>query len=48
MTEKFIIKAQVRDERGKNEMSRLRRAGGVPMVVYGIKGESIAVKAQLS
>lgn len=47
MAEKFVIKAEVRDERGKNEVGRLRRAGGVPMVLYGNRGESIAVKAAL-
>jgi large subunit ribosomal protein L25 len=48
MSEKFVIKAEVRDERGKNEMGRLRRSGGLPMVVYGNAGEAIAVKARLS
>lgn len=47
MSEKFTINAKIRDGRGKNDTGRLRRAGKVPMVVYGKGGESVAVVAEL-
>jgi large subunit ribosomal protein L25 len=34
-TEKFNVKAQGRDGRGKNEARRLRKSGSIPAVVYG-------------
>lgn len=35
MAEKFTIKAEIRDTRGKNESRRLRAEGKVPVSVYG-------------
>jgi large subunit ribosomal protein L25 len=48
MADKFVIKAEKRDSRGKNEARRLRSAGKVPAIVYGGKGESLAIAAELS
>jgi large subunit ribosomal protein L25 len=47
MAEKIVIKADKRDERGKNEMRRLRADGKVPVVVYGGGTESLAAVAEL-
>jgi large subunit ribosomal protein L25 len=47
MSVKFTVNAKLRDGRGKNDTGRLRRAGKVPMVVYGKGGESFAVVAEL-
>jgi large subunit ribosomal protein L25 len=48
MAEKFVIKAQARDLRGKNAARRLRAEGKIPVVVYGGEGESVAAAANLS
>ena len=37
------ITAKTRDERGKNAMRRIRREGLIPAVVYGGKGDNVAV-----
>lgn len=47
MAEKFVIKAEKRDTRGKNEARRLRAAGKIPVVVYGGGTESLAATAEL-
>lgn len=47
MAEKFVIKAEKRDTRGKNEARRLRAAGRIPVVVYGGGTESLAATAEL-
>jgi large subunit ribosomal protein L25 len=47
MAEKIIIKAEKRDEQGKNVNRRLRAAGKVPVVVYGGGSESLAAMAEL-
>lgn len=47
MAEQFVVKAEVRDTRGKNENRRLRVAGRIPAVVYGAGFESMAVSAEL-
>lgn len=47
MAEKFIIKAEKRETRGKNENRRLRVAGKIPVVVYGGGSESLAATAEL-
>src|SRR6516162_10637225 len=39
----IVVNAKTRDDRGKNAARRLRREGFVPGVVYGGKGENIAV-----
>jgi large subunit ribosomal protein L25 len=44
----FVINAQLREGRGKNDTRRARAAGQVPMVVYGKGGESVAVTAALA
>lgn len=48
MAEKVTIKAEKREERGKNHSRRLRAEGKIPVVVYGGGGESVAVTADLS
>jgi large subunit ribosomal protein L25 len=47
MAEKIVVKAEKRDERGKNVNRRLRNSGKVPVVVYGGGGESVAAAASL-
>jgi large subunit ribosomal protein L25 len=47
MAEKIVVKAEKREDRGKNVNRRLRAAGKVPVVVYGGGGESVAVAAEL-
>src|SRR5438128_6397486 len=47
MAEKVVIKAEKRDERGKNEMRRLRAVGKLPVVVYGGGSKSLAAVAEL-
>ena len=48
MAEKFVIKAEKRETRGKNEARRLRVSGMIPVVVYGGGSESLAASASLS
>lgn len=48
MADKFVVNAQVRGERGKNDARRLRVEGKVPVVVYGGGSESVAAAASLS
>lgn len=48
MAEKFVIKAEKRETRGKNEARRMRAAGKVPVVVYGGGSESMAATAELA
>ncbi len=47
MAEKFLVKAEKRDEIGKNVNRRLRSSGKVPVVVYGGGSESLAAVAEL-
>jgi large subunit ribosomal protein L25 len=47
MADKIVVKAQIREERGKNVNRRLRAAGKVPVVVYGGGGESVSAVADL-
>jgi large subunit ribosomal protein L25 len=47
MADKIVVKAEKREDRGKNVNRRLRGAGKVPVVVYGGGGESVAVGAEL-
>ena len=47
MAEKIIIKAEKRDEQGKNVNRRLRAEGKIPVVVYGDGTESLAAVANL-
>lgn len=39
----IVVSAKTRDDRGKNAARRLRREGFVPGIVYGGKGDNIAV-----
>src|SRR5436190_17604636 len=39
----ILVTAKGRDDRGKNAARRLRREGFVPAIVYGGKGDNIAV-----
>lgn len=41
--QQFTVEATVREDRGKNAARRLRAAGSIPAVLYGGKGESLAV-----
>jgi large subunit ribosomal protein L25 len=43
MADKIVVQGAPRATRGKNENRRLRLTGNVPAVLYGGKGESIAV-----
>jgi large subunit ribosomal protein L25 len=43
----IIVKAELREGRGKNDSRRARAAGQVPLVVYGGEGGSVAVIAPL-
>src|SRR5436190_16009135 len=47
MAEKFIVKAEKRETRGKNHARRLRLDGKIPVVVYGGGSESLAATASL-
>ena len=47
MAEKIVVKAEKREERGKNVNRRLRATGKVPVVVYGGGTESFAAAAEL-
>ena len=42
-TEKFNVKAQGRDGRGKNEARRLRKSGSIPAIVYGASKAPVPV-----
>src|SRR5947208_2321913 len=39
----IVVSAKNRDDRGKNAARRLRRSGMIPAVVYGGKGDNLAV-----
>ncbi|REJ78368.1 MAG: 50S ribosomal protein L25 [Acidobacteria bacterium] len=45
MAEKFVVKAEKRDERGTNAARRLRREGRIPANVYGGGEDNVAVHA---
>lgn len=47
MADKIVIKAEKREDHGKNVNRRLRAEGKIPVVVYGGGGESVAVAAEL-
>jgi large subunit ribosomal protein L25 len=44
----IIVKATLREGRGKNDARRARRAGQVPVTIYGGEGEAVAALAPLS
>src|SRR5918992_5324820 len=44
----FIIKAERREGRGKNDARRVRAAGRVPLTIYGGGGESVSASASLA
>ncbi|MCC6826276.1 MAG: 50S ribosomal protein L25 [Acidobacteria bacterium] len=48
MANKFVVNAEKRDERGKNDARRLRVAGKIPAVVYGGGSENMSVAAPLA
>ena len=48
MADKFIVKAEKRETRGKNVSRRLRVDGKIPVVVYGGGSESVAAAASLA
>ena len=39
----IVVSAKGRDDRGKNAARRLRRSGMIPAVIYGGKGDNVAV-----
>src|ERR1700751_125332 len=43
MADKIVVEAAPRDSRGKNEARRLRVTGTVPAVLYGGKGDAMAL-----
>ena len=47
MAEKIVVKAEKREEQGKNVNRRLRAEGKVPVVVYGGGTQSVAAVADL-
>ena len=47
MAEKFVVKAEKRETRGKNDSRRLRADGKVPVVVYGGGTESVSAVADI-
>ncbi len=47
MAERITVKAQIREDRGKNAARRLRAEGKVPVVVYGAGEENMSVAADL-
>lgn len=44
----FIIKAERREGRGKNDARRVRAAGRVPLTIYGGEGDSVSASASLA
>jgi large subunit ribosomal protein L25 len=44
----ITVRAKVREGRGKNDARRVRRAGMVPVNVYGGEGDAVAAEAPLS
>jgi len=42
--QQILLEGKVREDRGKNAMRRLRSAGTVPGVLYGGKGEAVALE----
>jgi len=42
-SEKIVVEAAPRAERGKNEARRLRQMGKIPAVLYGGKGEAVTL-----
>src|SRR5688572_11098067 len=47
MAEKITVKAEKREERGKNVNRRLRTEGKIPVVVYGGGSENLSLAADL-
>lgn len=47
MAEKIVVKAEKREELGKNANRRLRVAGKIPVVIYGGGTESVAAAADI-
>ncbi len=48
MADKFVVNAEVRTERGKNDSRRLRVDGKIPVVVYGGGTEAVSAAASLA
>ena len=48
MAEKVIVKAEVRQGRGKEDSKKMRREGKVPAIVYGAGMDAVAVSVTLS
>jgi large subunit ribosomal protein L25 len=48
MAEQIVVKAEVREGRGKNDARRIRAAGKLPVIVYGGEGDNASVTVELS
>ncbi len=48
MADKIVVKAEVREGRGKNDTRRLRRDGKIPVSIYGGGEAAVAAIAELS
>jgi large subunit ribosomal protein L25 len=48
MAEQIVVKAQIREGRGKNDARRVRAAGRLPVIVYGGEGDNASVTVELS
>lgn len=48
MADKFVVNAEVRTDRGKNDSRRLRVDGKIPVVVYGGGTDSVSAAASLA
>lgn len=47
MAKKLVVKAEIREERGRNASRRLRREGLVPVTIYGGGGDAVSATAAL-
>lgn len=47
MTDKFLLKADIREELGSNRVAKLRKTGKLPAVVYGHGEEALSVSLDM-
>lgn len=48
MAEQIVVKAEIREGRGKNDARRIRAAGKLPVIVYGGDGDNASLTVELS